>query len=182
MKLLKKIKQHFYLLILVCPMFLQSQVILRLVEAEFSATANVAAYVTAQLGEEAMKTPLSRLRRVSLQEIAYFTVTSEFYNVFLVSATITVLTTLLASVELLNVNTPILFNRRFYKYQARLIHYNIYLQEVSTRTITSNLTTNRGNSVKLTFTILSELHRVSYELGKMLDYLYVRNAVSLLPF
>lgn len=182
MGLIKKIKFRYFLLIFLCPLFSQSQVILRLVEAEYSATANVAAYVTAQLGEQAMKQPLNRLRNVSFEEIVFFSVTTEFFSAFLVHGTIAALLVLHASVQLLNTTTPLLFNRRFYKYQSRLTHYTLYLQEMSTRTAASNLTTNRGNSAKLTFTILSELHRVSYELGKMLDYLYVRNAVSLLPF
>ena len=180
MGLIKKIKFRYFMLILLCPLFSQSQVILRLVEAEYSATANVAAYIIARAGEEAMKRPLDRLRSVSFQEIVYFSVTSEFYAAFLVQGTITVLTNLIAIVQTLNVTTPLLFNRRFFKYQARLIHYTLYLQEVRTKVAASTLPTNRGNSAKLTFTILAELHRVSYELGKMLDYLYVRNAVSLL--
>ena len=181
MVITKKINQYILLILLLCPIYLQSQIILRLVEAEFSATANVAAYITAQLGENAMKRPLDRLRNVSFEEIAYFSVTSEFYATFLIEGTISVISVLIATVQALNVSTPLFFNRRFLKYQARLLHYTLYIQEVRAKIATSNLPTNRGNSAKLTFTILSELHRVSYELGKMLDYLYVRNAVSLLP-
>ena len=89
MKLIKKTKRYFLLLLLLCPFYSQSQVIVRLVEAEFSATANLTAYLTTLIGEEAMKRPLERLRNVSFEEIAFFSVTSEFYSIFLVEGTIT---------------------------------------------------------------------------------------------
>lgn len=181
MRKLKKTIKDCCLIILFFPIFVQGQVITRLVEAEYSATANVGAYITANFAEIAMRTPLNNLRNISFQEIAFFSVTTEFYAAFLVNATITALQVLLTTVRGLNATTPIFFNRRFLKYQARIIHYEVYLNEVTTRINASQVPTNRGNSAKLTLTVLSELHRVSYELGKMLDYLFVRNAVSLLP-
>jgi len=181
MKKLKKSIKYCCLIMFFFSTFVRGQVITRLVEAEFSAIANVAAYATAKFAEEAMKVPLNNLKTISLQEITFFSITSEFYAIFLVNATIIALESLLTTVQGLNITTPIFFNRRFFKYQARIIHYQIYLGEVTTRINAAQAPTNRGNSAKLTFTILSELHRVSYELGKMLDYLYVRNAVSLLP-
>lgn len=181
MRKLRTFFKQYYLFIALCPVFGNGQVILRLVEAEYSATANVAAYITAKFAEDEMKKPLVRLKNISVQENAYFSVTTEFYGVFLVHATITVVEALLVMVEGLNTTTPIFFNRRLLKYQNRIAHYRDFLKEMSAKVNASNVPTNRGNSAKLTLSILSELHRVSYELGKMFDYLYVRNAVSLLP-
>ncbi|MDB9836028.1 hypothetical protein OAC51_03895 [Flavobacteriaceae bacterium] len=183
---MKKIKQTmkcFYILLFFSPFFAQSQIlVLRLVEAEFSATANVAAYIYANAAEQAISMPLATLRNESIQETLFFDITSVSFATFTVVFTLAALQAYWGVVQAANLTSVPFFNRRFFKYQIRLNHYQAYITELGVRlTAATGFPTNRGNSLKLSMSVLSEIHRVFYELGKMFDYLYVRNLISILP-
>lgn len=182
---MNQMKRYFFksclLLMFLLPNLSNSQVEVRLVEAEFSATANVTAYIMSLVSEEVLKAPLKKLVVQSLVEGGrYFEVCSIAFNLFSVYLSITETQTLLAIVSGLMTTVPPFFNGRKEKYLLLIAQYQSVLLNLDTRIASSSIA-NRGNAFKLTFAILTELERMNYQIGKMIDYLYTRHLLALIP-
>lgn len=150
---------------------LQSQIIVRLVEAELSATANVIALTTVKEAERGVNKEIKKLNRQIRQKTPYYGLMSVFRPMFQIDNTIVRIRQKLLSITRINNAIPRLFNRKRNKRRDKILMYTNYLYSIESDVGVDF--SNNGNLLKTCLEIVSELEEVEKDLDNMLEDLTI---------
>ncbi|MFB3390093.1 hypothetical protein [Flavobacterium sp. LAR06] len=163
-------------------LFLQStanhaQIIVRLWEAEASATANVIALLLIRPAETRVKEEMTKLNRELKKQIPYYGFRSMFDLVFAKESTIINIRSKLSRLNSINNKVPLLFNRKKEQKRLKWIMYTDYLNSLNTDIGYGTNLSNNGNLLKTSLEIVSELEKIEKDLDDTLEDLIISERV-----
>lgn len=161
-----KIVLLWFLLFLAKAYKIEAQIIVRLWEAEASATANNIALALIKPAEVRVKEEMTRLNSILRQKIPYYGLMAVFNPIFQINNTITRIEGKLLQIDQINNRVPLLFNRRKNRKGRKYIMYTRYLRSLNTDV--GNDFSNNGNLLKTSLEIISNLEEIEKDLDATL--------------
>ena len=153
----------------------EAQIIVRLWEAEISATANVTALALIRAAEVRVKNRMRELNTQLRQKIPYYGLMDIFNPVFQINTTIARIHEKIVQASFANNRVPLLFNRKKNRKRRKLAMYTRYLASLTVDV--GNDFSNNGNLLKTTIEIVSELEEIEKDLDKSLEDLIVAQGI-----
>lgn len=164
-----KIVLLWFLLFLPKAYKIEAQIIIRLWEAEASATANIVAIALIKPAELRVNREMTRLNSVLRQKTPYYGLMAVFNPIFQIDNTITRIKGKLLQVNQINNRVPLLFNRKKNRKERKYMMYTRYLRSLNTDV--GNDFSNNGNLLKTSIEIVSELEEIEKDLDNTLESL-----------
>ena len=147
----------------------EAQIIVRLWEAEASATANVTTLALIKTAEVRVKNEMTKLNSMLRQKTPYYGLMAIFNPIFQIDNTITRIEVKLVEANRNNNRVPLLFNRKKNRKRAKYKMYSKYLTSLG-NDIGNNFS-NNGNLLKTSLEIVSELEEIEKDLDDSLGNL-----------
>lgn len=154
---------------------IEAQIIVRLWEAEASATANVAALGLIKSAEVRVKNKMGELNTELRKKTPYYGLMAIFNPIFQIDNTITRIRGKLLQLHQINNRVPLLFNRKKRQKTRKYNMYNRYLTSLNTDV--GNDFSNNGNLLKTSLEIVSELEEIEKDLDAVLEDLTLSERV-----
>ena len=145
----------------------EAQIIVRLWEAEVSATANTAALALIKPAEVKVKNKMAELNTELRKKTPYYGLMTVFKPIFQINMTINRINGKLLQVNQINNRIPLLFNRKKNRKRRKYEMYTRYLMSLNTDV--GNGFSNNGNLLKTSLEIISELEEIEKNLDATLE-------------
>lgn len=153
----------------------QAQIIVRLVEAETSAAANIVVLSLITPAEKKVKQEMTKLNTELRKQIPYYSLMSIFDATFAKNSTIINIRSKLSRLNSINNRVPLLFNRKREQKRSKWIMYTNYLNSLDTDV--GNDFSNNGNLLKTSLEIVSELEKMEKDVDHLLEDLIISERV-----
>lgn len=161
-----KIVLFWFLLFLSKAYRVEAQIIVRLWEAEASATANTTALALIKSAEVKVKNKMAELNTELRKKTPYYGLMAVFNPIFQINTTINRINKKLSQVNHINNRIPLLFNRKKNRKRRKYEMYTKYLMSLDTDV--GNDFSNNGNLLKTSLEIISELEEIEKDLDATL--------------
>ena len=164
-----------FLLLFIKTYKVEAQIIVRLWEAESSATANVAVLAIIKNSEVQVKNKMNELNKELRKKIPYYGLMAIFNPIFQIDNTIARIGDKLVQANRTNDRIPLLFNRRKERKKKKYRIYSKYI--TSLKTDIGNDFSNNGNLLKTSIEIVSELEKIEKDLDDTLEELKISDGL-----
>lgn len=161
-----KIVLFCFLLFFIKTFKVEAQIIVRLWEAEASATANTVALALIKPAEVRVKNQMTRLNSVLMRKTPYYNSMVVFNPIFQINNLIAQIKDKLLQINQINNRVPLLFNRRKNRKTRKYMMYTSYLTSLDNDV--GNDFSNNGNLLKTSLEIISELEEIEKDLDATL--------------
>lgn len=159
------------LLLIINTLRIEAQIIVRLWEAEASATANITTLALIKAAEVKVKKQIGLLNTELRKKIPYYGFMDIFNPIFHINNTIDRIKSKLLKVKNINNRVPLLFNRKKKRKNRKWTMYQNY--SMSLQRGVGNDFSNNGNLLKTTLEIISNLEEVEKDVDDTLESLTV---------
>jgi len=153
----------------------EAQIIIRLWEAEASATANVTTLALIKSAEVQVKNKMKNLNNQLRQKIPYYGLMTVFNPIFQINPTIVRIQRKIGQASLINNSVPLFFNRKKDRKRRKFTMYTRYIASLMADVGTDF--SNNGNLLKTAIEIISELEEIEKDLDKSLESLIVAQRI-----
>ena len=159
------------LLLIVNTLRIEAQIIVRLWEAEASATANTIVLALIKNAEVKVKNKIGELNTELRKKIPYYGLMDIFSPIFKINNTITRIQSKLLKLNNINNRVPLLFNRKKKEKKRKWEMYKNYL--ISLQRDVGHEFSNNGNLLKTSLEVISDLEEVEKDIDDTLENLKI---------
>ena len=164
------------LLLIINTLTIEAQIIVRLWEAEASATANTIVLALIKNAEVKVNKEMGKLNTELRKKIPYYGLMDVFSPIFQINNTITRIQSKLSKLVKINTKVPLLFNRKKKRKERKWKMYGDYL--ISLQKDVGHEFSNNGNLLKTSLEIISNLEEVEKDIDDTLENLTVSENIA----